>query len=117
MDHEQSGKLSGRFRGSNEISANASIAMWRRDGDILGLETTVILGHLLRESIVRSQRLPESHRGEAAGCVLLRGVEKIAAAHLAMNVVVKDVQQLLWEIGRFLSCHSSLFPRYGPPGT
>jgi hypothetical protein len=40
--------------------------------------------------------------------MLLRGVEKVAAAHFAMNIVVKYVQQLLREIGRFFSFHSSI---------
>jgi hypothetical protein len=38
----------------------------------------------------------------------LRSVEKVSAAHFAMNVVVKYIQQLLREIGRFFSFHSSL---------
>jgi len=33
--------------------------------------------------------------------MLLRDVEKVAAAHFAMNVVVKYLQQLLRKIGRF----------------
>jgi hypothetical protein len=61
--------------------------------------------NLYRPRIVRSKHVEECNCRQAADSKLLCTIEKLTAINAAMHVSVKQVQEFLREIGRFLSFH------------
>src|SRR5215469_5473510 len=77
---------------TDEIPADASGPLWRRYAHISGLEPLVVLGDLLRQSVIWPETFPDGHRRQTTHRVLLCGIEEGTATDLAVNVTIKYVQ-------------------------
>ena len=106
MDHEHSGQFLVRVGRTNEISADAPVSPGRRDGLITGPQPFVVLRDLLSKQVIGAKTFPDGRRGQTAEGKPLCRLQKRSTAYLAVNVTIEDVQQFLWEIGRFLSFHN-----------
>jgi hypothetical protein len=69
------------------------------------LISAVVFGDLLRPGVIRPEALPYRGSSQAADSVLFRSFQEVTAVDIAMHVTVKEVQQLLREIGGVLSFH------------
>src|SRR5207237_10539724 len=69
----------------------------------LGLDPLVVLGHLLRPGVIRTEAFKQRSNGHAANCEPLGAIEEGAAIDIAMHVLVEQIQQFLWVIGGFLT--------------
>ncbi len=77
---------------------------------IARLEPGVVLGDLLRLRKPRAERLQQRRGGKAAHREPRRPLEEAAAIHCAVDVLVKQIPELLVEVARLFSLHTS------PPG-
>ena len=73
----------------------------RRDGLVGGLDPVVGLGHLLSRGVVRHQRFDDRRRRQTADGESLDAVQKVAAADLAVDVTVVQVDRFA---GSFFLC-------------
>src|SRR5262249_53223904 len=110
VNHKHAGSLSGKLRWPREVSANRAIALRRLHGRVFRLDASVVLRDLLRPSIVGPKHLEERGRGEAVLRVALRAVQKFSALDVAVDILVKQVEQFLREITGFLPFHCEMSP-------
>ena len=95
MDHQDRRQLAARARRPHEVAFDRSVAFGRRHGFVRRLQPLVVLRHLLRPRIVRLEAFVDGHRGDAADGVLAQPIDEIAAAHIAVLVLVKQIEDFL----------------------
>src|ERR1700680_326078 len=116
MHHQHAGQLSSGLRWTGQVPPDVFVALWRGYRRVLGLDTAVVLGDLLRPRVIRAEALPDGRGSHAAYRELFRAIQEFAAVDIAVNVTVKEVQQLLREIRGFLPVHvKGSFPRQRIP--
>src|SRR5438445_7881086 len=89
VHHQYTGKLACTRGGTNQVSAYAPIALWRRYGLVPGLDAAVVFGDLLRPGVTGAQALPYRRCRHAAGRELFRSIQEFTASDIAVNVTVE----------------------------
>ena len=105
VHNQHRGQFSRGVCRADQVAADASIALRRRHGRRFSLDPAVVFLDLGRPRIIRPEHLEQRGRRYPADGKFLRAVEKLAAINAAVHVPVKQIQELLGEIGRFLSLH------------
>ena len=77
------------------------------------MDARVVLGNLLRPSVVGTEAFPNRGGGQAPDGELLSALEEGAAVDSAVNVTVEKVKQFLGEIAGFLALHDGRLPTSG----
>src|SRR5438105_3343775 len=73
---------------TDEIAFDAPVPFGRWNSLVAGLDPIVGLRHLLRQGIVRHQRLDDRSGRETGDSKSFRAVQKVAPADLSVNVAV-----------------------------
>ena len=95
MNDEHRGQLAAGRRGPRKVALDRAVALGRRDRLVTHLDTRVVLGHLLGPCVIRFEAFPQRHRRDAPDGELLRAIEELTAADVAVLVFVEEIEQLL----------------------
>src|ERR1700756_4118746 len=105
MDDQYPGVFFSGGGRTDVIAANTGVPLGRRSTFISCDEPFIVLSNLLGQSVIRAQAFPDTDRGEPANRAFFCGLEESTPRDLTVHVTVKQVQELLRKIGRFLSLH------------
>src|SRR5215469_493450 len=105
MNDQYARQLFSGGRGTYVITANRGITLGRGNTFISGKKPFIILRDLLGKSVIRAQTFPDTQRREPTNRVFLRRIEEGAPGDLTMHVTIKQVEEFLRKISRFLSFH------------
>src|SRR5439155_2647040 len=89
----------------HQVAADVAIALRRGNGGGFRLDPAIIFRDLLGPSEMRAQALEERGGSQATDSKLVRALQELTAVDIAVHILVKHVQQLLWKIARFLAFH------------
>ena len=98
VDDHDAGLFRGGPGGFGEIAAHFPGALGRGILGVFGLDAFVVLGHLLGEGVVRSERFEQRGDGDPADGEARGAFEESASVHPAVGVVVVEIEEFLIEV-------------------
>ena len=96
--HHENGRPFSAGRGAHEIALDRPVSLRRRYSRVFGADALVVFRHLLGPGVIGLQHLEDGGGGQPADGELSRPVQKRATIDAAMDVLVKQIQQLLRKV-------------------
>ena len=97
MDDHDAGLFRGGPGGFGEIAAYLPGALGREILGVFGLDAFVVLGHLLSEGVIRSERFEQRGDGDPTDGKARGALEESAPVHPAVGIIVVEIEEILIE--------------------
>src|SRR5262245_30098182 len=93
VDDQNCWKFSCSIRRPHQVSLDASVALRRRNGRVLRLESLVILRYLLSEHIIGLQQIPDCRNRKTADGELTSSLYEISPSDLTVDIEIVQLDE------------------------